>query len=249
MTSEPHVRLEELDGLVDAVLAPVHPGNPFEETVERLLRLIKLGVATPGDRLPPERELSARMGVSRETLREAIGSLREAGYLASRRGRAGGTFVVARDGGQPVGLPAGEAFPVGATVQDVLAVRFALETGAAELAARRTLPAEDRGMLMKLDDEVCAAAPDDYRPADSRLHLAIAEATGAPWLAALVADARSRTNDLLDRIPLLPRNIDHSNRQHRRIVAAIVTDDTATARAAMAEHLDGTAALLRAFLS
>jgi DNA-binding GntR family transcriptional regulator len=77
----------------DAVFRPVRAGNPFEETVERLLQAIKLGVVVPGDRLPPERELATRLNVSRVTLREAIHALTEAGYVESRRGRYGGTFV------------------------------------------------------------------------------------------------------------------------------------------------------------
>ena len=44
----------------DALLRPVRPGNPFEDTVERLLQTIRLGVLQPGESLPPERELAAR---------------------------------------------------------------------------------------------------------------------------------------------------------------------------------------------
>jgi DNA-binding FadR family transcriptional regulator len=57
-----------------------------------------------------------------------------------------------------------------------------------------------------------------------------------------------RINELLDAIPLLPPNLDHSNAQHDEIVAAILRGDPPAARQAMAEHLAGTAALLRAFL-
>ena len=56
-----------------AVLGPVRAQNAFEETVERLLAVIKLGVVGPGERFPAERELAALLGVSRITLREAIG--------------------------------------------------------------------------------------------------------------------------------------------------------------------------------
>jgi len=84
---------------------------------------------------------------------------------------------------------------------------------------------------------------------DSRLHLAIAEVAGAPSLAAQVADVRMRVNDLLDEIPLLGPNIEHSSQQHRLIVEAILAGDVAAARDAMQEHLDGTAALLRGFLT
>src|SRR5262249_35621220 len=76
---------------------PVRGGNAFEITVSRLVQAIKLGLVEVGDRLPPERELAEQLQVSRATLREAISALREAGYLSSRRGRTGGTFVVASD--------------------------------------------------------------------------------------------------------------------------------------------------------
>ena len=87
---------KDADGVAradEALFRPVRAGNPFEETVERLLQAIKLGVVAPGDRLPSERDLAARLNVSRVTLREAIRALTEAGYVESRRGRYGGTFV------------------------------------------------------------------------------------------------------------------------------------------------------------
>jgi hypothetical protein len=56
----------------DALFRPVRAGNAFEETVERLLQSIRLGVVGAGERLPPERELAERLGISRVTLREAI---------------------------------------------------------------------------------------------------------------------------------------------------------------------------------
>src|ERR1700745_45266 len=88
MSADPDVPLAG-----EALLRPVRPGNAFEDTVGRLLQTIRLGVLQPGESLPPERELAARLGVSRDTVREAIKSLSDAGYLVSRRGRYGGTFL------------------------------------------------------------------------------------------------------------------------------------------------------------
>ncbi|WP_338075200.1 FCD domain-containing protein [Kineococcus vitellinus] len=81
------------------------------------------------------------------------------------------------------------------------------------------------------------------------MHLALAEAGGSTSLVAAVADARIRVNDLLDRIPLLAVNLQHSNAQHRRVVAAVLARDPARARAEMVRHVEGSAALLRGFLS
>lgn len=230
-----------------ALFRPVRAGNAFEETVERLLQAIRLGVAVPGERLPAERELATRLGVSRVTLREAIRSLQQAGYVESRRGRYGGTFVKEV---LPVAAP-GKGIGGGAVADltDALTLRKVLEAGAAECAAGRSLgPGDRRNLRGRLAD--CAAADlGEYRRKDSRLHLAIAEATGSASLTAAVADVRMRVNELLEEIPLLEPNLAHSNEQHELIIGSILDGDAEAARQAMVEHLEGTASLLRGFLS
>ncbi|GAA3583881.1 GntR family transcriptional regulator [Amycolatopsis ultiminotia] len=229
-----------------ALFRPVRAGNAFEETVERLLQAIRLGVVGAGDRLPSERELAERLGVSRVTLREAIRALADAGYVVSRRGRYGGTFV-SESLPEPAERATGEIDAV--TFEDALCLRSVLETGAAESAAARTLSPADRQHLTGTLTEASAAGLADYRRKDSRLHLAIAEVTASGSLTTAVADARTRVNQLLDRIPLLEPNLEHSNAQHETIVDAILAGDPVAARQAMAEHVEGTASLLRAFLA
>jgi len=233
----------------DAVFRPVRAGNPFEETVERLLQAIKLGVVVPGDRLPPERELAARLNVSRVTLREAIHALTEAGYVESRRGRYGGTFVNEHLPKPRRTTTKRLARDLAAGLDDALTLRQALETGAAEAAATRDLTEAERDHLQRCLADTNAATLTDYRRLDSRLHLAIAEVTGSPSLTSAMADVRMRLNELLDAIPLLEPNLQHSNAQHQAIVTAILTKHPTTARTTMQEHLAGTEALLRAFLS
>ncbi|MGH3645578.1 MAG: FadR/GntR family transcriptional regulator [Micromonosporaceae bacterium] len=233
----------------EAVFRPVRSGNAFEEAVERLLQSIKLGVVLPGDRLPPERDLAARLNVSRVTLREAIRALQQAGYVESRRGRYGGTFINAT-------LPTPSrkglrrlAREMGPALDDALTFRDVLETGAAAAAAARELTEAEHQYLRGRLAETAAADLASYRRTDSRLHLAIAELAGSASLTSAVADARMRINELLDAIPLLERNIEHSNEQHAAVVDAILDGDPVAARETMAEHLDGTAALLRGFLT
>src|SRR5690349_10735375 len=90
---QPTPERSDAEAAAATLLRPVRLGNAFEDTVGRLLETIRLGVLAPGESLPPERELATRLGVSRDTVREAIKSLAEAGYLVSRRGRYGGTFL------------------------------------------------------------------------------------------------------------------------------------------------------------
>lgn len=232
------------EGLADEVLfRPLRGGNAFEDTVARLLQTIRLGVVAPGEALPSERDLAARFSVSRDTVRDAIRSLSDAGYLVARRGRYGGTFV------SDV-LPAPDAAPPDAAeIEDVLVLREILEVGAARAAAARELGAAERDLLWTRLGETAVASIDDYRRLDSRLHLTIGELVGASSLVSLLADNRTRVNGLLDGIPLLARNIAHSNQQHEAIVVAILTGNPDRAATAMSEHLAGSAALLRAFLS
>jgi DNA-binding FadR family transcriptional regulator len=269
------------------VWRPVRGGNAFEITVARLAQAIKLGLVREGERLPPERELAERLQVSRVTLREAIRALREAGYLESRRGRTGGTFVLpnarsaqtfvprrrsdqepassgpktgrrraARDDSVRASVASARrietvelARSMGDALHDALDFRRVVEAGAAGLAATRSLAAADRAHLV-----TCLAAsrerdPAIRRVADSRLHLAIASASGSPSLVSSVADVQLTLDRLLAAIPVLRRNLDHSDAQHSRIVEAILAGDSHLARAAMEEHCDGTAELLLGLLS
>jgi DNA-binding FadR family transcriptional regulator len=236
-----------------ALLRPVREGNAFEETVERLLTLIKLGVVGRGERFPAERELAAQLGISRLTLREAISELQRAGYVESRRGRSGGTFVT----GAPPVPDERELLRLAREDQDklmdALTFRLAVETGAAEalaqLIGQSAARPEARQMLLGRLADVNGACPQDYRRLDTLFHLSIAELTGSSLLTAACGDARMRLNDLLNAIPVLQRNIDHTAGQHTAIADAILAGDAARARQATAEHLEGTAALLRGFLA
>ncbi len=230
----------------ELVFRPVRSGNSLEDTVARLMQTIRLGVVGPGEALPSERELALRFSVSRDTVREAIRELSDAGYLTARRGRYGGTFV-----SDPLPAPpvAPATPPTRDELDDLLGLREILEVGAARAAARRTLDGEARSTLWTRLGEVGAASPADYRRLDSRLHLTLAELAGMPSLVTVMADNRTRINELLDSFPLLARNIEHSNRQHEAIVLAILSGNQDGAAEAVREHLEGSAALLRGFLT
>jgi DNA-binding FadR family transcriptional regulator len=253
MRAQRPVAVAEIGGGVEAmwartVFSPVPVRNAFEVTVERLAQGIRLGVLVQGDRLPPERELADTFGVSRVTLREAIKALRDVGLVDSRRGRGGGTFVVS----PMTQLPRREDEVVPRSrraLDDTLDLRRVIEPGAASLAATRTLTAADRATLHRCLEAASTCAPEARRLADSRLHMAIAAAGGSASVTAAVADVQLRLDELLRAIPVIPANIAHSDRQHVAIVDAILAGQPDRARIEMEEHVDGTAALLRGFLS
>lgn len=233
-----------------AIYRPVRDRNAFEVAVERLAQGIRLGVLPLGARLPPERELAERLAVSRVTLREAIRALRDAGFVESRRGRGGGTFVVFAGGRQGEADASEVARDMGEQLQDALDFRRVVEPGAAALAATRPLAAGDRAYLRQcLDDTAQAGLGQGRRLADSRLHLALAGLAGSEMLARAVADVQLRLDELLQAIPVIERNIEHSDVQHRAVVDAVLGGDGVRARRVMEEHVDATGALLRGFLS
>ena len=226
------------------VLRPVRAGNGFEEALEQILQVVRLGLVPGGERLPAERELAERLGISRVTLREVLKVLQDQGLVQSRRGRYGGTFVLPRadraGGEDELRRRVAEV-----DIEDVLRFREVLEAGAAGLCARHGLAPHQadrlRGALAATQD----APLTDYRRLDTLLHLTLAELCGSPTLTAQYA----AVNDLLDCIPLLVRNLEHSQRQHTALGEAVLDRDADGAREIMREHCAGTAALLRGFLA
>lgn len=241
------------NSLCDAVLRPVRDGNAFESTVEHLATAIRLGVFGAGERLPAERELAERLGVSRATLREAIGALRQAGLVETFRGRTGGTVVIYA-GPSPLTASGEErAAPTRYTperILDALAFRRVVEPGAAALAASAELSADARSRLVMALDAVSTAADDGARRvSDARFHLAIATLSGSDMLVDAVAAAHAVLTELLAAIPVLGPNIAHSDEQHAAIARAILRGDAQTARQVMQDHCDATSALLRGLLA
>lgn len=237
----------EFTDRLSPVLRPVRAGNGFEEALEQILQVVRLGLVPGGGRLPAERELAELLGISRVTLREVLKVLHEQGLVESRRGRYGGTFVL------PRGAGAGEAElrrkVESVDLEDVLRFREVLETGAAGLCAEQGLTDGGAQRLRAALAATHEAPLPEYRRRDTLFHLTLAELSGSPSLTAQYAAVRATVNDLLDCIPLLVRNLEHSQHQHTSIVEAVLDGDAEAARAVTREHCDGTAALLRGFLA
>ncbi len=228
----------------EAVFAPVRSQTAFEETVDRLGTAIKLGLLPPGSQLPAERELCARLGIARSTLRQALTALSQSGHVFATRGRGGGTFVA--DPQPPADPPSKR---VVAEWRDICDERLAVEMGVAVLAAQRAAePA-----LAALD-EVCGVLEDAiedfpaYRQADVRLHVGLAETTGSTRLVRAMTETQGAMTDLISHIAHPPEVLSSSNGQHRRLLAAVREGDSMRAAQVMSEHLQGTEHVLAGLL-
>ncbi|MFF7260154.1 FadR/GntR family transcriptional regulator [Streptomyces sp. NPDC008159] len=234
------------DDRLASVLRPVRAGNGFEEALEQILQVVRLGLVPGGERLPAERDLAERLGISRVTLREVLKVLQDQGLVEARRGRYGGTFVLPR--AETPGEDELRRRLKGIDVEDTLRFREVLEVGAAGLCAAHSLTDDQAERLRTALARTRDAPLTEYRRLDTLFHLTLAELSGSPSLAAQYAGVRAGVNDLLDCIPLLVRNLEHSQQQHSILVEAVLDEDAEAAREIMREHCAGTAALLRGFL-
>lgn len=232
--------------LPEAVLRPVRGHHAFEACVEQLATAIRLGVYPRGTALPTERALAERLKVSRATLREAIAALREAGLVETTRGRGGGTVVTLKPR-SPSARAAARVTPAKRRDWlDALEFRRVVEPGAAQLAAHLPLTDLRRDQLERAHAEVASASkPAAHRQADSRFHLTVAALSESPRLVEAVTSVQATLHEMLLAIPVLEANIAHSDRQHARLVSAILAGKAERARRVMEEHCDDTAALLR----
>jgi GntR family transcriptional repressor for pyruvate dehydrogenase complex len=246
MAGPPEHRVAALGMLTppEAVFAPVRSYTAFEETVERLGTAIKLGLLAPASQLPAERELCARLGIARSTLRQALTALTQSGHVFATRGRGGGTFV--SDPQPPADPPSPQML---AQWRETCDQRLAVELGVAVLAAERAQRADLDAL-----DEVAAAlenALEDfaaYRQADIRLHVGLAEAASSTGLVRAMTEVQGAMSDLISYIAHPPQVLSSSNAQHRRLLAAVRARDAMRAVRAMTEHLQGTEHVLAGLL-
>ncbi len=228
--------------LRDAVVfSPIAGPGLVEQAVRRLGEAIGLGMLTVGERLPPETELARHFGIAPMTLRQALAILREAGYVETRRGRGGGTFVTRA--APPAPVPRARKLLRNLTVddlRDLIDYRVAIAGAAAALAAERATQAELEAMR-----HIVAAmqTPDSYaefRRADVRFHLAVAAAARSPRLAAAEASMQVEVGALMSLIPHPPEALHVSNTQHRAVLEAVSRCRPDAARTLMEAHVRGT---------
>jgi DNA-binding FadR family transcriptional regulator len=223
------------------VFSPLTDAGLVEQAVRRLGEAIGLGVLAVGERLPPEPELARQLGIAPMTLRQALAILREAGYVETRRGRGGGTFV--RRAKPPT--PAGRARRLlrSLTVedlQDLVDFRVAIATTAAALAAERASQDELEAMRALVEAMDAPGSYEEFRRDDARFHLSVASAARSPRLTAAEASMQVEVGALMSLIPHPPEALHVSNAQHRAILEALSRRRPDAARALMEEHVRGT---------
>jgi DNA-binding FadR family transcriptional regulator len=241
-----------------AQLGSVAPGDPFgpllapltlrtagERIAERFVTAIALGEFVPGQALPSERELAATLEVSRTTVREALQRLHAAGYVTTRRGRGGGTFVQSGSGPEADEMIRRTLLPAWDELSEILDFRQLIEQQIARTAAERR---DERDIaVIRAAVAAYAHAPDREasRLADNAVHQAVAQAAHNSRLASLSLRVRREVSFGFDAEPYSPEVRRRAMRQHPELAQAVIGGDAAAAARVAAQHFSLTEDLLR----
>jgi DNA-binding FadR family transcriptional regulator len=230
---------------------PITTQNAFEAVVEQVRTAVDLALLVPGDRLPPERELAAMFDVSRPTVREALRVLAMSGYVGIRRGSAGGAYVLERPRSDQADRVREDLSAHRRELSALLEWRRVVEAEAAALAATRISDDQLRALRARLVESGGRHVRSHglWRAADSRFHIAIAEATGNPYMLDTVRKVRAQLAHALDALILLRQAIEPAAaHEHEAILAALQARDPDLAMATATLHGRATEERLYAFL-
>ncbi|MFF2371344.1 FadR/GntR family transcriptional regulator [Agromyces sp. NPDC058110] len=234
----------EASDSVDSDPADTPSRSRAQVVIDGIRQMITSGELTAGSRLPIERELGARLGVSRGPLREGVRALVILGILETRQGD--GTYVTSLDPArlfEPLGMLAELQSPENSV--HLLGVRRVLEPEAAAHAALRITDDElaaarsvlDNGEALLGDDDVDLEGTIDV---DTEFHRIIATASGNPAFAAIIDALVSRTaRARMWRAIHQHDAVQSTQREHRAILAALEARDPDRARIRMQVHVLG----------
>lgn len=215
----------------------------YQQVARQIADLIRSGEWQAGERLPPERDLSATLGVSRPTVREAMVALELAQLIEVRSGA--GIYV--RYSGSDIATSLQNGIDTGPSPFDLIAARRAIEGEIAAIAATRVTRPELKAIAdairkMEQDIESGRQAISNAEDADLMFHLRLAEATGNSVLSSLVEPLwegmRKPMFAAISRRVSLPDNARRAAREHWAIYTCLTKGDPEGARDAMHAHLD-----------
>jgi GntR family transcriptional repressor for pyruvate dehydrogenase complex len=216
-----------------------------DEAILKIKDMILTGKLAPGDRLPPEQQLSERLGLSRSSLREAVKALEVIRVLDVRRGD--GTYVTSLE---PQLLLEAMSFVVDlhddSSVLEIFAVRRILEAAAAALAAASMTDDVADTLRAEMDFVDASTDVEGLVEHDLVFHRMISEATGNGYLASLIEGLSSRTVRARVWRGLTQENaVERTLTEHHAIVDALARKDAELARSLMTVHINGVEQWLR----
>jgi GntR family transcriptional repressor for pyruvate dehydrogenase complex len=226
----------------------VTAGRVSSLIVDQIRLLIRDGQLTAGDRLPSERELGERFGVSRVTVREALRGLEANGLVTIRVGARGGAFVTAPTSAQvEEGISDLLTFSV-IEPGDVTEARQVFELGIVPLVCQRATETDIADLMEICDRADALLESENTYPVSlsAEFHVRVARATHNPAIEMLAQSFRGpMLMSLLRAQEEDPKVGIVGTAEHRQFVLAVQRKDVSAAIAVMTEHLARTAQRLR----
>ncbi|ART70443.1 hypothetical protein BTO20_19415 [Mycobacterium dioxanotrophicus] len=209
-----------------------------DQIAHQLETAIAVGLIGYGEMLPAERELAAQFGVAVLTLRAALASLRDRGFIQTRRGRGGGSVVC--DAGVVTEAERRRRLRERSTedLRDLGDLSDSIATTAARLAAARSDHADQTRLQNLADSFRSATSPQDRRKADSRFHIGLAVAAQSNRLTTATVQVQGEMAPLLWASDPAGQlfEFDQAERDHAAILEAIMRGDETAAEAAALQH-------------
>lgn len=228
------------------LLSPLTLRTAGERIAERFVTAIALGEFVPGQQLPSERDLAATLEVSRTTVREALQRLHAAGYVTTRRGRGGGTFVQTDAGtAESEEMIRRTLLPAWAELTEVLDFRTVIEQQIARVAAERRGDSDIKVIREAVAAYERAQNREESRLADVSLHQAVVQAAHNSRLTELSARIRREVSFGFDAEPYSPAVRRRALHQHPEMAEAIIAGDPDAAARVAAQHFSLTEDMLR----
>jgi GntR family transcriptional regulator, transcriptional repressor for pyruvate dehydrogenase complex len=227
---------------------PIVSRHVADDVIDRLVTAVALGLYVPAQQLPTERDLAAMLGVSRNSVREALQHLTAQGYLEVRRGRKGGYFVLADWGPTSAERVRRHLVANWAAFEQIFDARTLIEPLIARTAALRHTPQDAQAIKAALQAYLDAPDHDASRRADGSLHLAIATATQNQILVGISVDLRTKISLNLGAEPYTDEVRRIAMRQHQDLVAAVTEGRADDAAAIAAIHFTLSETLIRALV-
>lgn len=217
---------------------PIKQSRVSNEVAAQLKQSILSGLFKPGNKLPSERELAEQFQVSRIAVREAIRFLENTGFVSTRHGVNGGTFVTDLNFEYLSNAFIDLFLADKINVPELVDTRVLIEPEIARLAAKNLNKRQARLLKEALDaEEMPINSVDEDLEIKTSVHYILAEACGNHFFEALERSLMALTREIIKMIDL--NNISayiHPAGMHRPVVEAVLLKDQVAAAEAMRQH-------------
>jgi DNA-binding FadR family transcriptional regulator len=219
-----------------AIFRPIRQLRVFEEIAAQLKQSILAGRFKPGDKLPTERELVEQFQVSRVAIREALRTLENSGFIATRQGVNGGAYVTDLSFEFLANAFLDLFLADKISIPELHRVRLIIEPEIARLAALAITPeyAQRLTKAMEAEKTPISSLSEDIK-IKTAVHYILAEMCGNRFFEAIIRSSMKLTHTLIQMVSPDPYAM-HPAGMHRPVVEAVLAGNPKESSIAMHQH-------------